>query len=122
MNQNKKEPMLDRAQIQHWFDLANEISANAQASVDVLDDFLNYDKIATGEMTLEYTIIPAWNLIESTVAEFKLPMTKKRITLHTSLPNADELPKTPVVDNSFKSSNFFCSDDTIQKKQQKHHF
>ena len=106
---------LDRVQIEHWFDLANEISANAQASVDVLDDFLNYDKIATGEMTLEYTIIPVYNLIQDTIAEFKLPMAKKHITLHKSLPLADER-------SSHNKSSLFNSDDTIQKSNMWHGF
>ncbi len=98
----------DRAQVEHWFDLANEISANAQASVDVLDDFLNYDKIATGEMRFEYTIIPIYNLIQDTIAEFKLPMTKKQITLHKDLPTAEE--------KSAQSRSSLCfSDDTMQK-------
>ena len=98
----------DRAQVEHWFELANEISANAQASVDVLDDFLNYDKIATGEMRFEYTIIPIYNLIQDTVAEFKLPMTNKQITLHKALPTADEK-------SSQSRSSFFFSDDTMRK-------
>lgn len=107
-----------RVQIEHWFDLANEISANAQASVDVLDDFLNYDKIATGEMVLEYTIIPVWNLIEDTVAEFKLPMTKKQITLHKSLPsNADETLDSPSRHNR---SSLFHSDDTLRKSNRRY--
>lgn len=96
----------DKKQIKHWFDLANEISANAQASVDVLDDFLNYDKIATGEMVLEYSIIPIWTLIEDTVAEFKLPMAKKTISLRKYLPVNAPSPNR---------SSLFYSDDTIRK-------
>ena len=80
--------------LEHWIDLVNEISFNAQASVDVLDDFLNYDKIATGELHLEYTIVPIWNLIDETVSEFKLPMSKKNLTLHFNLPDATDIVKT----------------------------
>ena len=105
----------DRAQVETWFDLTNEISANAQASVDVLDDFLNYDKIATGEMVLEYTIIPIYNLIQDTVAEFKLPMTKKSIRLHKSLPNNDGLKRG----SSHSRSGFFFSDDTFQRSNRR---
>lgn len=113
------EPTLDKAQIERWFDLANEISANATASVDVLDDFLNYDKIATGEMVLEYTIIPVWNLIEDTIAEFKLPLTKKNITLHKSLPNnADELQRPR--SSHTRSASLNCSDDTIRKSNKRY--
>merc|ERR1740130_1619453 len=80
--------------LEHWIDLVNEISFNAQASVDVLDDFLNYDKIATGELHLEYTIVPIWNLIDETVSEFKLPMSKKNLTLHFNLPDATDIVRT----------------------------
>jgi signal transduction histidine kinase/CheY-like chemotaxis protein len=107
------QPTLDRVQIEHWFDLANEISANAQASVDVLDDFLNYDKIATGEMVLEYTVIPVWNLIADTIAEFKLPMTKKKIILHNSLPNL-------AVESAHIMSGLFYSDETIPKSNKRY--
>jgi len=112
-NSNGDETTADKVQIEHWFDLANEISANAQASVDVLDDFLNYDKISNGELTLEYTVIPIYDLIQDTVAEFKLPMRKKKITLHTLFPNTDELYKIPI--NPSHKGGLFCSDDTIQK-------
>jgi len=104
------QPYFGKEQIERLYDLANEISANAVASVDVLDDFLNYDKIATGEMTLEYTIVPIWNLIDDTVAEFKLPMTKKNIILNMSLPNADD-----ILSGSGNKSGAFFSSDTIQK-------
>ena len=106
--QEKQQQQDQQIDVAHWFDLASEISANAQASVDVLDDFLNYDKIATGEMILEYTAIPVWNLIRDTVAEFKLPMTKKKITLHISLPNL-------AVEPAHNRSGLFYSDETIQK-------
>jgi len=86
-------------QIKRWFDLANEISSNAQASVDVLDDFLNYDKIAAGELLLEYTIVSAWNLIEETVLEFNLSAAKQKISLHIHSPDATELEITKLVDD-----------------------
>ena len=110
--QPRLQPFFGREQIEHWHDLANEISANAVASVDVLDDFLNYDKIATGEMNLEYTIVPIWNLIDDTVAEFKLPMAKKNITLRMSLPSANDLPQSP---ESWYKSGAFVSDRTLPK-------
>jgi signal transduction histidine kinase/DNA-binding response OmpR family regulator len=116
--QQQKQQQQDQQQdkqidVAHWFDLANEISSNAQASVDVLDDFLNYDKIATGEMVLEYTAIPIWNLIADTIAEFNLPMTKKKLTLHNSLPNL-------AVECAHNRSGLFYSDETIQKSNKRY--
>lgn len=87
------EVLFGKEQIERWLDLANDISVNAHAAVEVLDDFLNYDKIASGEMSLEYTIIRAWDLIEETLSEFKLPMTKKKLTMHSALPYATDIQK-----------------------------
>ena len=73
---------LDRS----WFNLAHEVQVNAQSSVDVLNDLLNYDKIETGTLMQELTIIPIWCLIERTVNEFKLPMASKNIKLFFKTP------------------------------------
>jgi signal transduction histidine kinase len=63
--------------------LAIEILQNAQSSVDVLNDLLNYDKVERGSLNLELSHIPIWNLIENTTSEFKLPATKKEIDFET---------------------------------------
>lgn len=106
------DPSFGKEQIELLYELTNEISANAVASVDVLDDFLNYDKIATGEMTLEYTVIPIWNLIYDAVAGFKLPMEKKNITFNMALPDFEDLqPKR----SSSQRGGAFVSDDTMHK-------
>lgn len=70
----------------NWFSLASEVFVNAQSSVDVLNDLLNYDKIESGTLALELTIVPIWDLISSTTAEFKLPAANKKIHLNLSLP------------------------------------
>ena len=69
-----------------WFTLAHEVLLNAQSSVDVLNDLLNYDKIETGTLGQELTIIPIWSLIDRTVNEFRLPMASKNIQLHFASP------------------------------------
>jgi signal transduction histidine kinase len=61
--------------------LAEEILRNANGAVDVLNDLLNYDKVETGTLSLELTIIPIWDLIKRTMAEFKLPAKAKKIDL-----------------------------------------
>lgn len=73
------------------FNLANEVLANAQCSVDVLNDLLNYDKIESGTLSLELTVIPIWKLIERTVKEFTLPMASKNIKLHFELPSGSPM-------------------------------
>ena len=62
-----------------WLTLAQDIQSNAQSSIDVLNDLLNYDKVETGTLSLELTIISMWKLIEKTTNEFLLPATKNKI-------------------------------------------
>lgn len=57
--------------------MTKDILSNARTSVDVLNDILNYDKIETGTLSMEYKLIPIWRLIERTANEFKLPALKK---------------------------------------------
>ena len=62
-----------------WLTLVQDIQSNAQSSIDVLNDLLNYDKVETGTLSLELTILSMWKLIEKTTNEFVLPATKKKI-------------------------------------------
>lgn len=63
-----------------WVTLVEDIRSNAQSSVDVLNDLLNYDKVETGSLSLELTVVSVWNLIETTANEFLLPAAKKKIS------------------------------------------
>jgi signal transduction histidine kinase/CheY-like chemotaxis protein len=69
-----------------WFQLASEVQTNAQSSVDVLNDLLNYDKIESGTLSLELQVLNVWELIEQTVSEFKLPAATKKIHLDLKFP------------------------------------
>jgi signal transduction histidine kinase/CheY-like chemotaxis protein len=73
-----------------WFTLVQDIQSNAQSSIDVLNDLLNYDKVETGTLTLELTIISMWNLIEKTTNEFVLPATKKKIDFELILNDLEQ--------------------------------
>jgi CheY-like chemotaxis protein len=79
-----------------WFNLAEDVLTNAQSSVNVLNDLLNYDKIESGTLTLELTIIPIWEVIEGTVNEFKSPAAKKRIHVELELDGI----KSPVMEQA----------------------
>jgi signal transduction histidine kinase/CheY-like chemotaxis protein len=63
-----------------WVTLVQDIRSNAQSSVDVLNDLLNYDKVETDSLSLELTVVSIWNLIEKTANEFLLPAAKKKIS------------------------------------------
>jgi signal transduction histidine kinase len=80
---------LDIEHAHEWLNLSQEIIVNAQSSVDVLNDLLNYDKIELGTLSLENTAIPVWNLIEMTACEFKLPAAVKQISLTLDYEQAD---------------------------------
>ena len=83
----------------NWFALASEVHVNAQSSVDVLNDLLNYDKIESGTLALELSVVLIWDLISNTTAEFKLPAANKKITLDLSLPyektDVEQAPMLP---------------------------
>jgi len=57
----------------------NEILESASVSVDVLNDMLNYDKTERGELVLELTVVKIWKLIQSTVDEFRISASKKKL-------------------------------------------
>jgi hypothetical protein len=48
---------VDSKHARELLNLAQEIIENAQSSVDVLNDLLNYDKIEMGNLSLEFTTI-----------------------------------------------------------------
>jgi signal transduction histidine kinase len=59
--------------------LTEDILCSATSAVDILNDLLNYDKVEMGTLSLERTIVPIWDLIERTSAEFKLTAKAKKI-------------------------------------------
>ena len=64
-----------------WMSLSQEVLINAKASVDVLNDLLNYDKVQQGNFHLELSIFSMWTMLESTVAEFKLAALERKVNL-----------------------------------------
>lgn len=75
--------------VEEWRSLINEILDNAQSSVDVLNDLLNYDKIEMGTFNLELEQVSLSNLVEKTVNEFKLPASNKRLRLSYHIGDTD---------------------------------
>jgi signal transduction histidine kinase/CheY-like chemotaxis protein len=80
-NKDEPEKLLseEKQKARLWHTLVQDVQSNAQSSIDVLNDLLNYDKVETGTLTLELTTISMWNLIEKTTNEFLLPAKKKKI-------------------------------------------
>ena len=74
-----KAPKVDEARARDWLDLGREVLLNAQSSVDVLNDLLNYDKVQMGTLSLELSVILIWQLIDRTCNEFLLPAASKHL-------------------------------------------
>jgi signal transduction histidine kinase/CheY-like chemotaxis protein len=85
-----------------WFILTEDVLRHTQIAVDVLNDLLHYDKIESGNFTIEREIVPIWHLIETSIAEFKLPAFQKNIAV--SLDFAECIPSD--------GSNHFCLRDS----------
>lgn len=64
-----------------WQALTEETLTNAHKAVNVLNDLLNYDKIESGTLNLDTSLFTVWEVIESTVMEFRLQARKAKIRM-----------------------------------------
>jgi signal transduction histidine kinase len=71
----------NKEQFEEWLNLSNLVYRNAEAAVSVLNDLLNYDKIQTGTLTLELSLIPIRSALEKTVSDFKIDSMEKKVKL-----------------------------------------
>jgi len=76
-----KNAMITIEEAQSWLSLSRDVHISAQSATNVLNDFLNYDKIESRQLTLELSIIPIKSLVCGTVSEFVLPAQDKSINL-----------------------------------------
>ena len=70
----------ERERALDMFFLAQEIKTSAMGAVDVLSDLLHYDKIESGQLQMEKTIVPIWKVVQRVWCEFKLPAANKKVT------------------------------------------
>ena len=68
-----------------WSSLTQEVSNNAGVAVGVLNDLLNIDKIQMGAFRLEMEILPIWQIVEQTTAEFLMMAAKQKTDLKLDL-------------------------------------
>jgi len=92
-----QDAMITVGDAEAWLSLSRDVHISAKSATDVLNDFLNYDKIESRQLALELSIIPIQALINETVAEFVLPSQNKSIkmsvlrrTFHASSDPASE--------------------------------
>jgi len=76
-----KNAMITIDEASAWLSLSRDVHISAQSATNVLNDFLNYDKIESRQLTLELSIIWIQSLISETVSEFVLPAQDKSIQL-----------------------------------------
>ena len=62
-----------------WVQLTDDILGNSDSAVDVLNDLLNYDKIETGTLRLEFSSVTIWTLVRKTVAAFVMQAKQKGV-------------------------------------------
>ncbi|KAJ1414473.1 histidine kinase-like ATPase [Ochromonadaceae sp. CCMP2298] len=62
-----------------WRQIAMDVQENTETAVDVLNDLLNYDKIESGSMRLEFSMVPVWKVLQRTFATFVLQAREKGI-------------------------------------------
>merc|ERR1719223_1921536 len=77
----KKNAMITIDEAQAWLSLSRDVHISAQSATNVLNDFLNYDKIESRQLTLELSLITIQPLINEIVTEFVLPAQDKKIEL-----------------------------------------
>lgn len=75
--QDKKERLME--QLRDWSDLVSDVLVNANCAVNVLGDLLNYDKVESGTLPLELSIIQIWPLVQRAGAEFRLAAVAKNM-------------------------------------------
>lgn len=73
--------MITIDEAQAWLSLSRDVHISAQSATNVLNDFLNYDKIESRQLTLELSTITIQPLINEIVTEFVLPAQDKKIAL-----------------------------------------
>jgi hypothetical protein len=81
------EVILLRSNTAEWFELTNDVLANAQNAVEVLSDLLNFDKIEAGTLSLELDEVQIWKLIEKSVDTFGLVAENKNINMQLQFGN-----------------------------------
>jgi signal transduction histidine kinase len=64
-----------------------------QSATSVLDDLLNLDKIENGSLSLEWSLLPIWDLIQRTAHEFSVPAMYKNIRLDIEF-ESPPIPRT----------------------------
>lgn len=66
--------------------MAEEIAMNCNGAVDILNDFINFDKLETEKLSLELSILRLYDQVESTSKEFKMVAKNNKIKMTITTP------------------------------------
>lgn len=78
---SKVSPSVSNAGLFEWKGVTDEILENSQNAVDVLNDLLNYDKITSGSLKLELSLLGVNMLMDHAQKEFKFSAAKNNINV-----------------------------------------
>jgi hypothetical protein len=70
--------------IEGWIQLTDDALSSTEAAVDVLNDLLNYDKIESGTLRLEFSSVPIWQVLKKTTAGLVMQAREKNVTFELS--------------------------------------
>jgi len=65
-----------------WLTLLEDVSTSAQSSVHVLNELLHYDKIESGTLDLDLSVLSVWDIMLSAGSEFKLAAKMKNVSFN----------------------------------------
>jgi len=82
---NRTEKVVSRDDLDFWHTVTVDIRENTQVAVSILNDLLNYDKLETGTMNLEVERVPVWDLIISTVNQFRIQAVNRHINMNVTI-------------------------------------
>jgi len=112
------------------FLLVQDILLNAQNSVDVLNGFLNYDRIESGTLKLELSVVDMKSLILGTTKEFQQTASKKELDLkvvfaevqeeeaeHAAAANPGDVEQANQDTNTRMAENTAVIGDNVRLKQ-----
>jgi signal transduction histidine kinase len=66
--------------IEGWIQLTDDALSSTEAAVDVLNDLLNYDKIESGTLRLEFSSVPIWQVLKKNKGGFAMQAKEKNVS------------------------------------------
>lgn len=59
-----------RDQLREWLSLTADVIISSDSAISVLNDLINYDKLDTGKLTIEYEEVKIWEILRQVATQF----------------------------------------------------